>query len=174
MVGLPESEVRLDAYSREWPAMFEREEARLRGALGARLLDVQHIGSTAVPGLCAKPIVDFAVRIGSLAEVPACVAALEKLGYTYKGEYGLPGRHFFTLGEPVTHHLHLVAAGGEHWDAWLRFRDLLRADTGVREAYAALKADLARRHAGDRKAYTAAKNAFIAGALAAPRVQESP
>lgn len=86
-------------------------------------------------------------------------------GYTYLGTYGLRGRHFFTRGNPVTHHIHVVGGRSRHWVRWLAFRDHLRTQAGARNAYRKFKVALARRFADDRKAYTAGKNPFIRRAL---------
>ena len=88
-----------------------------------------------------------------------------ELGYHYRGEYGLPGRHFFTKGHPATHHLHVVEQGSRHWVRWITFRDLLLKDAALRKRYAEHKAGLAVKFAQDRAGYTAAKDPFIRAAL---------
>jgi GrpB-like predicted nucleotidyltransferase (UPF0157 family) len=161
ITGLDSGAVRLSSYSNRWPGAFTREEAALRGALGGRVTEIQHIGSTAVPGMEAKPIIDIAVGTSDLGAVQKWVPVLKELGYEYHGEYGLPGREFFSRGKPVKIHLHVVAKDGEHWRNWILFRDYLRADNRAREAYASFKRMLALQHAGKREAYTAAKSPFI-------------
>ncbi|MBN1671606.1 MAG: GrpB family protein [Kiritimatiellae bacterium] len=161
-IGLEEGTVRLVPYSKDWPRLFSEEEKRLRAGLRDHLVAIEHVGSTAVAGLQAKPIIDISVAIRSLSDLEACIAILEKQGYSYKGEYGLPGRHFFIKGEPATtHHLHLVQHDSEHRKAWLRFRDYLRTHHEVAREYHNLKKDLARRFARDRDSYTKAKTEFI-------------
>lgn len=162
VVGLKPGTVRLVPYSDEWPGLFTVEAVRLRSALAGILRDVQHVGSTAVRGLTAKPIIDFAIAVQTLDEdLEPCKKPLEDLGYEYKGEYGLPGRHFFVRGKPTVHHVHVVERGSEHWKNWLAFRDYLRLHEEVSEEYGSLKKELAKKYASDRDAYTAAKTSFI-------------
>jgi GrpB-like predicted nucleotidyltransferase (UPF0157 family) len=165
-LGLAKGKVSLAAYSEEWPGLFERERAGLLAALGPALLAVEHIGSTAVPGLPAKPIIDIAAAIADLRGVESLVPPLERLGYRYLGEYGLPGRHFFEKGAPVTHHLHVVEETGEHWRVWRLFRDYLRSHPAEAERYADFKRGLAARYADDRDAYTRSKSEFVNAVLA--------
>ena len=160
-LGLSSGEVRLVPYDPGWPAAFAAERERLRAALGARMTAIEHIGSTAVPGLPAKPIIDMAVTVASFRALPELIRAMAAAGYTHKGEYGLPGRQFFVRGEPATHHVHLVEPGSPLWADWLALRDELRAQPEERAAYAALKCELAARHARDRAAYTKAKDPFL-------------
>jgi GrpB-like predicted nucleotidyltransferase (UPF0157 family) len=163
--GLKAGTVKLASYSSSWARRFASEKRRLLLYLPARGLRIEHIGSTAVPGLDAKPIIDIAVSVTSLKRLTAFIEALARARYTYKGEYGLTGRHFFVRGDPVTHHLHIVLSSSKHWTAWLAFRDYLRAHPEEAAAYNAFKRDLARRYASDRDAYTKAKTPFIAAML---------
>ncbi len=124
------------------------------------------MGSTSVPGLIAKPVIDICI---GLQEPPppgeAIIVALADLGYEHRGEHGIPGRHFFRKGAPRSHHLHVVLHGNDFWVRHLLFRDYLRAHPDEAEAYADLKRLLAIRHAGDREMYTDSKGPFIAGVL---------
>jgi len=165
-LGLPKGTVALVDYDPEWPRLFEEERARLDGALGAAAVGIEHIGSTAVPGLPAKPVLDVAVAVASLAAVGALIGPIGALGYRYLGEYGLPGRHFFQLGDPVTHHLHVVEVAGEHWRVWRTFRDYLRGHPDEAARYADFKRGLAARYASDRDAYTRSKSEFVNDILA--------
>ena len=122
---------------------------------------MEHIGSTAVPGLDAKPIIDMAMMIPSFKQLPLWIQRLEKAGYIHKGEYGLPGRHFFIRGNPTTHHLHVVTPGCLHWDRWLLFRDYLRANPAASRLYHQTKLALARKYRHNRDAYTKAKTPVI-------------
>jgi GrpB-like predicted nucleotidyltransferase (UPF0157 family)/chloramphenicol 3-O-phosphotransferase len=151
-----------------WPALFERLAQPVREAcadLGAR---VDHVGSTAVPGLAAKPIVDMDVVVASDADVPAAIERLRGLGYVYQGDKGIAGREAFLWprGAPA-HHLYVVVEGNRPHADHLRFRDHLREHPQVASAYAVLKRDLALRHGADRLGYTDAKTAFITAALQA-------
>ena len=165
MLGLPEGRVVLVDYCDDWPRLFEEERARLAAALGGRAERIEHIGSTSVRGLPAKPVLDIAIAVGNLAVVQSFVEPLAELGYAYRGEYGLPGRLFFTRGSPVTHHVHAVERGSEHWRVWRRFRDYLRSHVDECARYAAVKLDLAERYASDRDAYTQSKSEYIVSVL---------
>lgn len=167
MLGLPKGTVRLAPHDEEWHRLFAREEARLREALGGLAAAFEHVGSTAVCGISAKPVIDIAVAVREIADAARCVAPLEAAGYEYRGENGIPGRHYFTRGEPRTHHLHLVELGGELWRSHLLFRDYLRRHPRVAEAYEDLKKRRAREHPEDRGAYTDGKADFIKSVLEA-------
>ena len=167
-LGLESKTVRVVAYDDRWPVLFEDEAKRIAYAVartGLPDLALEHIGSTAVPGLAAKPVLDIAAGYSSRAGPLANVVVLESLGYAYRGNAGLPGREFFRRGEPRSHHLHLVEQHGTHWVRYLRFRDTLRADPAVGDAYAALKRALAIRHPRDREAYILGKAEFVEGVL---------
>lgn len=165
MVGLEHGKVRLSPYSDEWPRLYESEELRIRKHLGRHLVDIQHIGSTAVPGMAAKPIIDIAVQVPEDADPVALTRAMARAGYGYKGEHGLPGREFYVRGDPPAFHLHLVPAGSPHWRYWLGFRDLLRSDAQSRAAYQEFKTKLAAEFPDNRDAYTAAKDPFISNLM---------
>jgi len=164
-LGLPEGRVFLSPYRGEWRRLYRSERARLRRDLGRRFRDIEHVGSTAVPGLSAKPVLDLALTVKDLSKIGRLVKPLEKLGYEYKGEYGLPGRHFFVRGKPVTHHLHFVDVGSEHWRVWLLFRDYLRAHPEEARRYEKFKRAKARKYANDRAAYTGSKSSFVVNML---------
>ena len=161
MLGVPQGRVRLADYDPSWPEAFARERDRIAGALVELSTGIEHIGSTAVEGMRSKPLIDIMVGLTRIEDHTLCVPRLEALGYVYKGEFGLPGRHFFVLGDPTTHHVHVVARGGHFWRLNIHFRDLLRRDPRAREAYVAEKDRLAREHAGSREQYTAGKDAII-------------
>ena len=165
-LGLELGQVRLVPHCDEWASEYAQEAVALRRVLRDAALDIQHIGSTAVPGLPAKPILDLGVAIRSMAEVDALVPALLALGYADMGEFGVPGRRFFAKGNPRTHHLHIVAQDSEHWSRYLLFRDYLRNCPSAAQHYSTMKQSLAKRYAKNREAYTAAKSKFIEGAVA--------
>jgi len=160
-------------YDSAWPAMFEREAARLRECLGAHALRVEHVGSTSVPGLAAKPIIDLQISVASLAvEVGACRELLARAGYTHVdlGEFDRVYPYFkMPLEWPSTHHLHLCDAGGEQERRHLAFRDHLRRHPELAAEYLALKHRLAAEHVGDtpeaRDRYALAKTDFVEAAL---------
>lgn len=157
-------------YDPRWPRLFEEEKARLLLVVGDQIEDIQHIGSTTVPGLGAKPIIDIQVSLRDLVLVQKCVGPLESIGYEYLGEYGVPGRHFFhkPARRPFserTHHLQIVEKGGEQWRKVLLFRDYLRAHPEASQQYQLLKKELVNRFGVDRDGYTEAKSAFVRAVL---------
>jgi GrpB-like predicted nucleotidyltransferase (UPF0157 family) len=168
MLGLRRGAVQVVPYTPTWVTLFLSERARLQYALGADALDIQHIGSTAVPGLAAKPILDLGIAVAAEALVAACVPRLTALGYTYRGYRGSDQGHFFDQGseQHLTHYLHMLPIGDPGWSNYLRFRDYLIAHPAVRDAYMQLKQDLAAQYAEDRAAYTAAKATFVQRILA--------
>jgi len=164
------NEVIVVEYDPVWPSLFEEEKARLLAVVGDHIEDIQHIGSTAVPGLGAKPIIDIQMSLRDLALVEKCVGPLESIGYEYLGEYGVPGRHFFhkPARKPFaerTHHLQIVEKGGEEWRKVLLLRDCLRAHPEVAQQYHLLKRALASQFGTDRVGYTEAKTAFVRSVL---------
>ena len=154
-------------YSSNWPILYEQEKQRLLDAVGSDVADIQHVGSTSVPGLAAKPIIDIAAVLRHFPPSMILIRALEELGYLYQGELGIAGRHFFRKGMPRTHHLHLVEANSEVWQKQLLFRDFLRAHPESAQRYDTLKRELAVQYSCDRKAYVNAKAPLIAELLAA-------
>ena len=165
--------VELAAPSDQWPRAFDALAdalAPLFAGTGARL---EHIGSTAVPGLVAKPVLDVLLGVPALEVVEGRRAALQGLGFRYRPEYEdvLPQRRYFTRdpGPGLRVHLHGLVLGSPAWRDHLAFRDALRGDDALRDAYAALKQSLALRFAQDKAAYTDAKAPFIARVLATAR-----
>ncbi len=148
-------------YDEAWPSLFVEERARIERALGSWAEGIEHVGSTAVPGLAAKPILDIMVGVGSLRDAEQYIRPLEQLCYECRGEAGVPGRLFFRKGDPRSHHLHVTEIGSEFWERHLVFRDYLRAHPGTAREYARIKQHLADRFRTDRAAYTEAKTAFI-------------
>ena len=131
--------IQLVEYDEAWPALSEREALRIQSALGLPHAAIEHIGSTAVPGLIAKPIVDLMLGTDALPPSPATVTKLQTLGYEPLGEAGVPGRYYFRLRGPVSINLHLVLHSGEHWKANIAFREYLRSDADARAGYTAAK-----------------------------------
>ncbi|MFC7740138.1 GrpB family protein [Nocardiopsis composta] len=132
-------------YDPEWPRLFEREAERIRGALGGRALMVEHVGSTSVPGLAAKPVIDVLLAVADSADEPAYLPELESAGYVLRIREPDWFEHRLFKGPDTDVNLHVFTAGAEEADRMLRFRDRLRADPADRERYAAAKRDLARR-----------------------------
>ena len=159
--------VTIVAYNPEWPDCFERERATLatifEGGHGA----IEHIGSTSVPGLGAKPVIDIMVGAPKLADVEIRIAALESIGYEYVREFEaqLPARRYFRKSRLGTSqfHLHCVVIRSEFWISHLAFRDYLRAHSETAAEYYELKKDLANRV--KKAEYTEAKSPFIQSVL---------
>ncbi len=162
--------VALVDYDPAWPSAFEEERARLDAALPGVFRDIAHIGSTAVPGLHTKPIIDLLAGVGSIDEAIALAARLRAVGYTTPPGMNedLVDRQFFMRHARGrrTHHLHVVVHDAPGWHERIAFRDRLRTDPLLQQRYAMLKAELAERFANDRDAYTEGKSAFIRDALA--------
>lgn len=154
-------------YDPQWPIYFAREKARLHGALGDRVVDIQHIGSTAVPGLAAKPVIDIIVGVASLAEADRdCVAPIVDLGYEYVKAYEkeLPFRRYFRRHSPdgmPTYHIHMLEVDSDWWRSHLAFRGRLRTDPAARTAYENLKRRLAQHDWPSGMDYARAKGEFI-------------
>ncbi len=159
--------IRLSPYDPSWPTRFDAERAALEGAIGEWVVGgIHHVGSTAVPGLEAKPIIDILAGVRSLDESRACFEPLAQLGYVY-APYLPEEMHWFCKPDPShrTHHLHLVPVGSKRYTDELAFRNRLLADPTLADEYADLKRRLAGRFRGDREAYTDAKAEFIHRAL---------
>lgn len=161
-------EVVVVEYDPQWPRLFAEEAETIRLAMGTALVAAEHVDSTSIPALSAKPIIDILVGETSLAAGEQTVPALASLGYECRGENGIPGRLFFRKG-PVpyrrTHHLHMVEPGHEQWAPMLSFRDYLRANPDEARRYEALKRELALRFRDNRQAYTDGKADFIQAVL---------
>jgi GrpB-like predicted nucleotidyltransferase (UPF0157 family) len=157
--------------------MFEEDKRKILEAVGEYVTAVEHIGSTSVPGLAAKPIIDVMVAIRSLADAPACVAPLEAIGYEYVPEHEavMPERRFFRRGSrgAGTHHLHMVERSSAFWEEHLLFRDYLRAHPEAAAGYEKLKRSLAAAHGSDRRAYTEAKADFILATVGRAREEKT-
>jgi GrpB-like predicted nucleotidyltransferase (UPF0157 family) len=160
-VGLPDDVVRLRPYTPVWRWLFHVERIRLWCRLKSHILDIQHVGSTAIPGMIAKPIIDILVVVEDFERAAGCIPAIEQLGYEYRGENEQLRQHHFVEGHPTTHSLYVVERQSEDLAAKTCFRDCLIQDAEVARAYADLKRRLARRFSADRQAYQGAKGAFI-------------
>lgn len=161
------SPIEIAPYKPEWPAQFELERSALQAVLGPWLAgDIEHIGSTAVAGLAAKPVIDIMAPVASLSDSAAAIVAVAQLGYLHH-PYRAEVMHWFCKPSPLfrTHHLHLVPIGSPLWLERLAFRDALRANSRLAEDYAKLKRQLAAQFPGDREAYTDAKAPFVQAVL---------
>jgi len=161
-------EVRVVEHDPDWDRLFRELSDRATAALGELALRVEHVGSTSVPGLAAKPVVDLDVVIPSQADLPEAIRRLRTLGYEHLGDLGIVSREAFrrSPGTPP-HNLYVCAQDSEELARHVRFRDYLRANPAEAEHYAALKRKLAEQHRFDIDAYCDAKTGFIEAALLA-------
>lgn len=161
--------VELRDHDPSWPARFAQERDRLHGLFPGVFVEIQHIGSTAVPGLAAKPIIDLLAGVDSMRTAESIAEAICASGYTTSIAFNasLTDRKWFMRWADGhrTHHLHVVVHGSAAWHERIRFRDALCARPDLAARYALLKAQLAAAHAGDREAYTEAKAQFIRSVL---------
>jgi GrpB-like predicted nucleotidyltransferase (UPF0157 family) len=162
-------------YDPAWPLEFEHERERLRAALGSLALRIDHHGSTAVPGLAAKPVIDVQISVARLHPIDAYAPALARLGYVHVPHADDAVCPFFHRPAewPHTHHVHLVQAGSEEERRTLAFRDYLREHADAAREYERLKRQIAQEYTGDdlasREAYAGAKTAFITRIVALTR-----
>ena len=165
-------EVNIVEYDPRWQILFAEEAAYIWQALGNNLVvEIEHIGSTAVPGIAAKPVIDIMVGVRSLVDAKSAVAILESLGYVYWRENPDPGRMFFVKGMPPygkqrTHHVHIVEVNSKFWEEHKLFCDYLRRHPEEAKRYEVLKRDLAASFQSDREAYTNGKNDYIRAVMA--------
>ena len=147
-----------------WRDAFEAEAKHVAAALGENVVAVHHVGSTAIPDIHAKPIVDLLVEVGDIAEVDGRSAAMESIGYEVMGEYGIPGRRYFRKDNREctrTHHVHAFEAGSEEAERHLAFRDYMIAHPAEAQRYSDLKRRLAEEHPQSMDGYMDGKDDFI-------------
>lgn len=167
MIGLKRGTVKLVSYNPKLKGSFEREKKRLQKALGNLVIGIEHVGSTAIPGVSAKPIIDIAIVMKSIKSPDRLIKLLETVGYQYKQDDDVPGRLFFTKGpeEKRTHYIHVIELGGKEWQNLILFRDYLLSHKQAILQYNELKNKLAKSYTLDRKAYTSGKDKFIKAIL---------
>jgi GrpB-like predicted nucleotidyltransferase (UPF0157 family) len=166
--------VLLSPYDTTWPLEFAAEADRIARACDGLPIRLEHIGSTAIPGLSAKPVID--ILAGRPGNMPgeSYVSAFKQLGYEHKGAYGVPGRNYFRRGTPRSHHVHLVSWSSNVWHDHLLFRDYLRAHAETAREYETLKRELAALYAQDKERYTDAKGPFIRSIIRRAKAERSP
>jgi GrpB-like predicted nucleotidyltransferase (UPF0157 family) len=154
--------VKVVPYDTEWQHMFETEAKLIKHALGNNCIDIHHIGSTAVPGLNAKPIIDILPVVKDLLQVDHAIPAMEKLGYEAKGEFGIPFRRYFQKAKNNrTHNVHIFEQGNPEIDRHLKFRNWMQLHVNDLLLYGKLKAELALKFPHDIDNYCLGKDAFI-------------
>jgi len=163
-------------YNPAWPLQYEEEKARILVAIAPFVVCMEHMGSTAVPGLAAKPVIDILIGVRRLGDAPLFLPPLISLGYDYvqKHEAVFPERRYLhrLVNGLHTHHLHMVEPDSNFFRVQIAFRDYLRRHADARDQYATIKLDLAQKYSNDRETYTYAKSAFIQGILAKIRFKE--
>lgn len=157
------SSIEVVPYNSNWPTMFEQESALIQQALGANCILIHHIGSTSVPGLPAKPIIDMLPVVKNILEVDKATKAMESLGYVVKGEYGIAFRRYFQKGRNSrTHNVHVYEEGDPEINRYLKFRDWMRSHEDEARAYGNLKVELAAKFPHDILQYCNGKDTFVA------------
>ena len=156
-------EIKVVSYNPDWPRQYQVEADRITGSLGENVLAVHHIGSTAIPGMDAKPTIDILLVVEAHAVLDASQQAMKALGYIPKGENGIPGRRYFVrlAGQVHRFHLHVFEEGHQEVERHLLFRDYLRSHPKDAQAYGRLKLKLAEQFPYDPEGYTEAKTDFI-------------
>ena len=163
------TEVWVSEYDPEWPRLFSKIERELREQVGALALAIEHVGSTSVPGLAAKPIIDIELVIASAYQFPSVKERLENLGYIHRGPCGVPDREVFRcVIDLPPHHLYVCEAGARPLREHLGFRDALRQNPPLAAEYAALKRSLAEQYRNDRDAYYRSENQLHPIGLTSP------
>ena len=166
-------EVELVPYSENWPKYFDLIERELLAVFNQDTIQVQHVGSTSIPNLVAKPVIDIVLGADSLAVVENQISNLTQLNYQYISKYerDLPMRRYFVkaAGDLPRIHLHCVVLNSQIWQEHILFRDALRADNTLLDQYRTLKTELAIRFANDKSAYTLAKAPFIESIIRSPQ-----
>ena len=171
-LGLQFPEVRLFPYTSAWADAFDHERERIQRILKNNIIGIEHVGSTAIPGIRAKPIIDIAVAVHDLGLVDAFAADMASIGYDDAGDGGVPGQRIFGRGPRIrTHLVHFVVDGSEAWRNYLAFREALLGDRELAKAYDSLKHSLAAEFPADRRSYTSAKSEFIERVLSRATAQ---
>lgn len=155
--------VTVHAYNSNWPHLFKEEAEKLKVIFGDQLIDIYHIGSTSVPGLHAKPIIDMLPVLKDIKIADQLASEMEDLGYEALGEYGLPGRRYFRKGaDNRTHHVHMYdPSSNDEIERHVAVRDYLRQHPEAAAEYGALKVKLAVAHPNDIESYISGKNDFV-------------
>lgn len=167
MLGVSKNSVMLCPYSEEWHLLFEKEKTNLYNCTERCLIDIQHVGSTSIIGMPAKPIIDIVIAVKDLNEGFELVSDVEAIGYNFKGSLGKSKRFFFWKEEEGinTHNLHIVEHGDKNWQNLILFRDFMNKHEDYRNKYINLKEELASKYKDDRGKYTEKKAESILGVI---------
>ncbi len=163
MIGLKRGTVKLEKHNSQWAELFEQEKKMLLKKFPNTILEISHGGSTAIPTIPAKPIIDMFAVVLSLKDEGSMRKGLEEMSYEYRGEEGVPERILYVKGKPElrTYHLQLVERKSDEWKNHILVRDYFLKHPKVAKKYAELKIKLAKKYSDDRKAYSHGKDAFI-------------
>lgn len=164
--GVPHRKVILVPHDSAWASMYELETARILSACGDQILATEHVGSTSIPGIHAKPIIDIAIAVRELKDADKMQAGMAGLGYDYPRDVGIPNQYVYGKGNPRKYIVHVQEYDSQHWRDYLKFRNALRNDPGLAKRYERLKLELARKYADDRATYTDGKASFVANVVA--------
>lgn len=149
-------------YNPEWSEIYNSEKVKLNESLGGLIKSIHHIGSTSIPGLAAKPIIDIIIEVCSLDTLDNSIPVMESLGYEVKGEFGIPGRRYYRKGgSNRTHQIHAFKVGDANIKRHIAFRDYLKSHPDVMLEYASLKMALAKRFDNDVDGYCDGKDDFV-------------
>ena len=160
--------ITIEDYNLAWPQVYENLHSRIWDAVGSFAIGIEHVGSTSVPGLAAKPVIDMGIVVPAEIEMAMAINRLAALGYVHRGDLGIAGREAFHSPEDLPpHHLYLYIQGNSALANHLAIRDHLRRDPAAAAAYGKLKKDLARRFPGDIDSYVAGKTDFLLAILRA-------
>lgn len=161
-IGLARSTVKLEPHNSYWDKVYQIEAQSLKDKLGSKAKDIQHVGSTAIPELVAKPIIDVAILVDNLDIAEQWVKPLTELGYWYKGKQNdMPDRRFFAKGPESKRTVYLHVVNQDEYDRMIKFRDSLRSAPKLAKEYSALKQKLVKTLSQNREKYTSSKNDFI-------------
>lgn len=167
-IGLNKNIVRLQSHDTTWQEIFNEAKKDLTNLLSNYSIEIEHIGSTSINGIDAKPIIDIAIGISDINLTHQIIPILENNNYIYRGDSRENGGHLFVKEKEVevrTHHVHIVDVKDSQWKDYLYFRDKLRKDNALKLDYQNLKRTLAEKYKQDRKSYTKGKNDFIKSIL---------
>ena len=173
MLGVARNKVALAPHDDAWASEYRLAADQLMGIIGDNIIEIHHVGSTAIKGIAAKPILDIAIVIKNVEILN--VSGMEAAGYEYRGDAGVPGRHFFVRrvnGEISTHHVHCYLEGNDNYESLVLFAGFLNANPEYARQYNDLKLELARQFPDDRGAYGEAKTAFIEKVAVLARAEE--
>jgi GrpB-like predicted nucleotidyltransferase (UPF0157 family) len=167
-LGLKRGTVKLIPYTSQWDDIFIRERQKLITLIGPYCIDIQHVGSTAIPGSCAKPIIDIAIAVQKETSIDILIPIIAKAGYIFMGDRENRGDVLFVKGdeERRTHYIHIMEYSSEQWNNYIRFRDYLRTHPKTLDAYNVLKIFLEQKYKTNRTLYTKGKEKFIKDVLA--------